>query len=86
MLFRDFGQKALKEGRLLFREKPKASVQVDFDPLQVKEAHFSKPVKIPMVEATEGLDFKVEQVEQNTAEDIAEKMKVVFLQEKEELI
>ncbi|XP_058778195.1 uncharacterized protein LOC131652365, partial [Vicia villosa] len=35
VLFRDLVQKALKEGRLQFGEKPKSSMQVDTDPLQV---------------------------------------------------
>lgn len=53
-------QKALKEGILEFREKPKALMEVDSDPLQVKEASFVEHVKILMVEAIEGLDIKVE--------------------------
>ncbi|XP_058776003.1 uncharacterized protein LOC131650309, partial [Vicia villosa] len=35
VLFRDLVQKALKEGRLQFGEKPKSSMQVDSDPLQI---------------------------------------------------
>lgn len=71
-------QKTLKEGKLQFGEKPTTLMQVDSDPLQVEEAHFAEPVEILMVEATDGLDMEVEQVEQNIAEDVAEKMKVVF--------
>ncbi|XP_058727724.1 uncharacterized protein LOC131599348, partial [Vicia villosa] len=42
VLFRDLVQKALKEGRLQFGEKPKSSMQVDTDPLQVEEAHYTE--------------------------------------------
>ncbi|XP_058724676.1 uncharacterized protein LOC131596119, partial [Vicia villosa] len=42
VLFRDLVQKALKEGRLQFGEKPKSSMQVDTNPLQVEEAHYTE--------------------------------------------
>lgn len=61
-LFRGLVHKALKEGMLQFREKPKASMQVDSNPLQVEETHFDEPIEIQMVEATEGFDMEVEQV------------------------
>ena len=47
-------QKALKEGRLQFGEKPK--MQVDTDPLKVEEALYSEPYDCFMVEAADGLD------------------------------
>ena len=50
-------QKALKEGRLQFGEKPK--MQVDTDPLKVDKALYSGPPDCMMVEATEGLDREV---------------------------
>lgn len=57
-------QKTLKEGRLQFGEKPKASMQVDVDSFQTKENHYTEPVEILMVEATDGFDMDVEKVEQ----------------------
>lgn len=46
-------QKALKEGRLQFSERPK--IQVDSDPMKVEEALYSKPLECMMVETTNGL-------------------------------
>ena len=47
VLFRDLVQKALKDGRLQFGEKPK--MQVDEDPLKVEEALYSEPLDCMMV-------------------------------------
>lgn len=44
--FLDLVHKALKEGMMQFGEKPKASMQVEYDPLQVEEEHFVEPVVI----------------------------------------
>ena len=57
VLFRDLVQKALKDGRLRFGEKPK--MKVDIDDLKVEEALYLKPLDFMMVEATEGLDKEV---------------------------
>lgn len=46
-------QKALKEGRFQFGERPK--IQVDSDPLKVDEALYSEPLECMMVEITDGL-------------------------------
>lgn len=46
-------QKALKEGRLQFGERPK--MQVDSDPLKVEEALYSESFEFMMVETTDGL-------------------------------
>ncbi|XP_058775659.1 uncharacterized protein LOC131649932 [Vicia villosa] len=54
VLFRDLVQKALKEGRLQFGEKPKSSMQVDTDPLQVEEAHYTELADVMMVDTTDG--------------------------------
>lgn len=36
-----------------------ATMQVDSDPLQVKETFFAEPVKTQMVKATKGLAWKL---------------------------
>ena len=55
-LFRDLIQKALKDGRFKFDEKPKSSMKVDSDPLHVVDAHFVEPLEVLMVEANDGLE------------------------------
>ncbi|KAI5424314.1 hypothetical protein KIW84_030490 [Lathyrus oleraceus] len=49
---RDLVQKALKEGRLQFGERPK--MQVDIDPLKVEEELYVDPLECMIVEATDG--------------------------------
>ncbi|KAI5408464.1 hypothetical protein KIW84_054342 [Lathyrus oleraceus] len=49
----DLVQKATKEGRLQFGERPK--MQVDSDPLKVEEALYLEPLECMMVETIEGL-------------------------------
>src|SRR3954468_24381216 len=58
VLFRYLVQKALKEGRLQFGETPKSSMQVDTDPLQVEEAHYTELADVMMVDTTDGFDKK----------------------------
>lgn len=53
-------QKALTDGKLLFGEKPKSSMKVDSDPIQIKYAHYVEPLEIMMVEATEGFNMEVD--------------------------
>lgn len=55
-------QNTLKEGKLQFGDKSKPLMQVDSDPLQVKDAYYAKHIEILMVETTEGLDMEVKQV------------------------
>lgn len=55
LFFRDLVQKVLKEGRLQFVEKPKSSMQVDADPLHVKETNYGEPFEVLMFKATESL-------------------------------
>lgn len=52
--FRDLVQKALKEGKLQFGERPK--MQVHSDPLKVEEALYFEPFECMMVETTDGLN------------------------------
>lgn len=52
----DLVQKALKDGRLPIDEKPKASIQVDTEPLHVGNTNFIEHLEILVVEATEGLE------------------------------
>ncbi|XP_050909200.1 uncharacterized protein LOC127122971 [Lathyrus oleraceus] len=53
VLFRDLVQKALKEGRLQFGERPK--MQVDYDPLKLEEALHVEPLECMVVETIDGL-------------------------------
>ncbi|XP_050914946.1 uncharacterized protein LOC127129873 [Lathyrus oleraceus] len=48
----DLVQKALKEGKLQFGERPK--MQVDSDPMKVEEALYYEPFECMMVESTDG--------------------------------
>lgn len=64
MLFKDLVQKALKEGMLQFGKKPKASMHVDVNMLQIEDARYTKPVEILMVENTEGFEMEIEKGEQ----------------------
>src|SRR4051812_2388097 len=80
VLFRDLVQKALKEGRLQFGEKPKSSMQVDTDPLQVEEAHYTELADVMMVETTDGFVRK-----QNGATD-GKVLNMVYPEPKESLL
>lgn len=71
VLFRDLVQKALKEGRIQFGERPK--MQVDFDPLKVEEAMYAKPLEWLMVETTDGL---IEVLKETSLDDSFEVMMV----------
>lgn len=57
VLFRYIMHKPLKDGRLQFGKRPKASTKVDTDPLLVGDANFIEPLEIMMVETTEGLEI-----------------------------
>lgn len=51
---------ALNEGRLKFVDKAKSSIQVDFDPLQIKDENYVEPLKCLMVKATKSSDVEIE--------------------------
>ena len=52
----DLIQKALKDGRLKFGEKPKSSMKVNSYPLHIVDAHLVEPLEVLMIEATNGLE------------------------------
>ncbi|XP_058752733.1 uncharacterized protein LOC131625915 [Vicia villosa] len=56
ILFKDLVHKTLKDGRLQFGEKPKASMKIDIDPLHVADANFVKPTEVFMLEITDDLN------------------------------
>lgn len=60
VLFMDLVQITLNEGRLKFDDKEKVPMQVDSNPLQIKDANYAKPLKCLMVEATESPDVEME--------------------------
>lgn len=60
VFFMDLVQKVLKEGRLQFGEKSKASMQVSVDPFQTEEAHYVESIDILMVEAIDDFNMDVE--------------------------
>lgn len=49
-------QKAIKDGRLKFEEKSKSQMNIDSNPLQVADAHYTEPAIVNMVEVSEGHD------------------------------
>lgn len=63
-VFQDFVQKALKDGRLQFREKPKSSMNVDSDPIKTEDAHHTELGEIMMVKAVKGSNMEVDKGEQ----------------------
>ena len=65
-------QKALKEGRLQFGERPK--MQVDSDPLKVEEALYSEPLECMMVETTDSL------IEASEAASLVESFEVLMVE------
>lgn len=64
VIFSDLVQKALKEGKLQFGKKPKASMQVDVDSLQTEDAYSTELFEILMIEDIEEFDMEVEKGEQ----------------------
>ncbi|XP_050909426.1 uncharacterized protein LOC127123231 [Lathyrus oleraceus] len=50
-LFRDLVQNAIQEGRLKFGDKTRSQMKIDFDPLQVVDAHYTEPEEVNLVEA-----------------------------------
>ncbi|XP_050908292.1 uncharacterized protein LOC127121911 [Lathyrus oleraceus] len=41
---------AIQEGRLKFGDKPRSQMKIDFDPLQVTEAHYIEPEEVNFIE------------------------------------
>lgn len=82
VLFMDLVKGALNEGKLKFVNKAKTSMQVDFDPMQIKDVNYVEPLECLMVVATESPDVEMEVSESN----YAEKVKVVFPTAEEELV
>lgn len=74
VLFRDFVQIALKEGRLKFGDKQKPQMTIDSNAMLVQEENKVEPVEIMMVKATKGLDAYIKGVKMS---NYIEKMKVV---------
>lgn len=72
VLSRDLVQKALKEGRLQFGERPK--MQVDSDPMKEEEALYVEPLECVMVETADGL------VEVSKETSLAESFKVMMVE------
>ncbi|XP_050919575.1 uncharacterized protein LOC127137133 [Lathyrus oleraceus] len=68
---KDLVQKALKEGRLQFGERPK--MQVDSDPLKIEEALYVEPLECMVVETTDGL------IEVSKADSLAESFEVMMV-------
>lgn len=58
-------------------------MHIDTNPLQTKETHLVEPVEIMMVETTEDLNIKVEDM---IVVNYTEKMKMVYPKVEEELI
>lgn len=54
-LFRDLMQNAIQEGRLNFGDKPRSQMKIDFDPLQIVEAHYTEPEKVNFIEVADDL-------------------------------
>lgn len=82
IIFRDLVQEALNEEKLKFAGKAKTLMQVDFDPLQIKDTNNVKPLKCLMLKATEspGVAMEVSDSEYD------EKVKVIYLNVEEELV
>jgi hypothetical protein len=54
---RDLIQNTIQEGRLKFGDKPRSHMNIDFDPLQVVNAHYTEPEEVNMVEVTNDFDM-----------------------------
>lgn len=76
-------QRALKEGKLKFEEKDKNLVQVDDDPLQIKDAYYTELVECLVVKATEGSNDTMKVMSEPV---YADKIKVVYPYAEEEFI
>lgn len=59
-LFRDLVQNAIQEGRLKFGDKTQSQMKIDSDPLQIVEAHYTKPEEVNFIEV--GDDFCMTEV------------------------
>lgn len=75
-------QETLNEGRLKFANKAKAPMQVDSDPLYIKEENYVEPLKCLMVETTKIPNIIMEVF----VSEYAEKVKEVYPRAEEELI
>lgn len=75
-------QGALNEGRLKFVDRAKSPMQVDFDPLQIKDVNYVKPLERLMVEANESPNVVMEVVESK----YVEKVKATYPDVEEKLI
>lgn len=64
LIFRDLVQKALNDGRLQFGEKPKSSMKVDSDPIQMDEAYYAEPIGTLMVEVIDSSNIDGDKGEQ----------------------
>lgn len=56
-------QSAIRDGRLQFRDKSKAPIRIDADPLQIADAHYAGPFMVNMVEISEDSGEKADMVE-----------------------
>lgn len=59
-LFRDLVQNAIEEGILKFGDKTRSQMKIDFDPLQVVEAHYTEPEEVNLIEVVD--DFNMTEV------------------------
>lgn len=64
VLLRDLVQKALNDGRLQFGEKPKSSMKMDLDPMQMEKEHYAEPIKTLIMESADGSNMDVDKGEQ----------------------
>ncbi|XP_045831592.1 uncharacterized protein LOC123922985 [Trifolium pratense] len=72
----DLVQKALKDGRLKFKEKPKQQMKIDEDPLQISDASYVEPVECLMIDAMDlSGGAQLVSIPEN---EYYEKMKVVY--------
>ncbi|XP_050908716.1 uncharacterized protein LOC127122419 [Lathyrus oleraceus] len=62
-IFRDLMQSAIRDGRLQFGDKSKASMRIDVDPFQIANAHYTEPSRVNMVEIYEDSGEKADMVE-----------------------
>jgi hypothetical protein len=56
-LFRDLVQNVIQEGRLKFGDKPRSHMKIDYNPLQMVDAHYTEPKEVNMVEVTNDFDM-----------------------------
>ncbi|XP_050918507.1 uncharacterized protein LOC127135925 [Lathyrus oleraceus] len=56
-------QRKKKEGILKFREKPRSQMKIDFDPLQVADAHYIEPDDVDMAEVTDDFNNTIKMAE-----------------------